>query len=255
MLRRLRLIFRSLFGWLIRRAEDPELILRQYMDDLRDQIPKMNEQAAQIIKIEKLLEEQAARQRAQIAALEPKVEQAVKMGPQAKEAALSLIQALETAKRELAETEAQLAAAVENSKKTLEMRTAYEQRIKQKVTEAMQQISRARRAEMEQQMASLMTSFGIGDTTDTLERMTQRIDEKLAEARAHTAVATQSMDNQMVQIELEANKTQAENLYEEYQKQLGLAAETTPPTRTMDSIPVQTEDEKTPPATEQQTNQ
>jgi hypothetical protein len=41
----------------------------------------------------------------QVADLQPRVEAAVKMGPQAKEAALSLIQALETAKKELSESE------------------------------------------------------------------------------------------------------------------------------------------------------
>lgn len=253
MFKRIGMIFRSLFGWMVRGAENPELILRQYMDDLRDQIPKMNEQAAQIIKVEKMLDEQATRQRAQVAALQPKVEAAVKMGEGAKEAALSLIQALETAKHELGETEAQLAAAKENSKRTLEMRMAYEQRIKQKINEAMQQIGRSKRADMERQMASLMSSFGIGDQSDTLERMTERIDEQLADARAHTTVAGESLDNQMAKVEMEAGKSQAENLYGEYQKQLGLVPDTAPPTKTMD--PVQTEEQKQPPQTEQQANQ
>ena len=255
MLRRLRMIFRSLFGWMIRGAENPELLLRQYMDDLRDQIPKLNEQAAQIIKVEKMLEEQATRQRAQVADLQPKVEAAVKMGAEAKEAALSLIQALETAKKELAQTETQLVTARENSKKTLEMRLAYEQQIRQKSNEAMQQIGRSKRAEMERQMASLMTSFGVGDQSDTLERMTERIDNQLAEARARTAVATESLETQMAQIEIEAGKSQAENLYAEYQKQLGLAPDTAPPAKTMEPIPAQTEKQKEPPPTQQQANQ
>ncbi|MEI6500501.1 MAG: PspA/IM30 family protein [Armatimonadota bacterium] len=252
MFRRIGMIFRSLFGWMIRGAENPELILSQYMDDLRDQIPKLNEQAAQIIKVEKMLDEQVARQRAQVAALQPKVEAAVKLGAGAKEAALSLIQALETAKNELAETEAQLAAAQENSKKTLQMRMAYEQSIRQKINEAMQQIGRSKRADMERQMASLMTSFGVGDQTDTLDRMREKIDDRLADAKAHTTVAGESLDNQMAQIEVEAGKSQAENLYGEYQKQLGLVPDTEAPAKTMDSMPVQTEQPQAPP-TQQQT--
>lgn len=251
MFKRLGMIFRSLFGWMVRGAENPELILRQHMDDLRDQIPKMNEQAAQIVKIEKMLDEQAARQRAQVAALQPKVEQAVKMGAGAKQAALSLIQALETAKKELADTEAQLETARANSKRTLEMRVAYERQIKQKMNEALHQIGRARRAEMESQMASLMTSFGLGDQSDTLERMTQRIDEKLAEARARTQVASADIDSQMAQIDLAVEQNEAENLYAEYQKQLGLVSDTEPPAKTMDSIPVQAEEHR--PQTEPQT--
>lgn len=255
MLRRLRMIFRSLFGWMLRGAENPELILRQHMDDLRDQIPRLNQQAAEIIKVEKMLEEQVSRQRAQVAALQPKVEQAVKMGPEAKEAALSLIQALETAKQELAETEAQYEAAKENSKRTLEMRRSYEQRIKQQMNEALRQIGRAKRAEMEKQMATLMTSFGIGDQRDTLERMTQRIDEQMAEARARTTVAGETVDAQMAKVELAVQNSEAENLYQEYQRQLGLVPETAPTERTMEPIPLQQpaqEQPQAPAATEQQ---
>lgn len=239
MFRRLRMLFRSLFGWMLRGAENPELILRQLMDDLRDQIPRLNQQAAEIIKVEKMLEEQVNRQRAQVAALQPKVEQAVKMGPEAKEAALSLIQALETAKKELGETETQWESAKENSKRTLEMRRAYELRIKGQMNEAMRQIGRARRAEMESQMASLMTSFGVGDQTDTLDRMTQRIDERVAGARARTAVASDTSDAQMAKVELAVGNAEAENLYQEYQRQLGLVPEGAPAERTMETIPLQ----------------
>jgi phage shock protein A len=249
------MIFRSLFGWMLRGSENPELILRQLMDDLRDQIPRLNQQAAEIIKVEKMLEEQVTRQRAQVAAMQPKVEQAVKLGPEAKEAALSLIQALETAKKELAETEAQWEAAQENSKRTLEMRRAYEIRLKQQMNEALRQIGRAKRAEMEKQMATLMTSFGIGDQTDTLQRMTERIDERMAEAKARTTVAADTTDAQMARVELAVQNSEAENLYVEYQRQLGLIPDTQPAERTMETIPLPqpaAEQSQTPPQPETQ---
>ena len=257
MFARLRMLFRSLFGWMIRGAENPELILRQYMEDMRDRIPKLNEQAAQIIKLEKLLEQQAIRQRANVADLQPKVEQAVKMGPQAKDAALSLIQALESAKTELAETETQLAAAKDNSKQVLEARTAYERQIRQKINEAMQQIGRHQRAQMERQMAQLMTSFQIGDDSDTLTRMREKIDEEAAAAAAHKEVAGQTVEAQITQVETASANAQAENLYTEYQRQLGLVPDTTPPERTMAAIPLPAEQaaEQKPPATTEQTQQ
>lgn len=238
MWQRLRAIFRSMFGWMVRGAENPELLLRQYMDDLRDRIPKLNEQAAQIVKLEKMLEQQAQRQRAAVADLQPKVEAAVKLGPTAKQAALSLIQALESAKLELADTEAQLAQAKENSKRVLEARLVYERQIKAKINEAMQQIGRHQRAQMEQQMAALMTSFSVGDDSDVLDRMRQRIDEEFAEAQAKREVAGQSVDAQMAQVEVAAQESQAEAMYAEYQRQLGLAPETAAPERTMQSIPL-----------------
>ena len=238
MLQRLRMIFRSLFGWLLRGAENPELILRQHMDDLRNEIPRLNEQAAQIVKLEKMLEQQAERQRAQVADMQAKVEQAVKMGESAKEAALSLIEALESARAELADTEQQLEQARVNSKRVLEARTVYERRIRDKMNECLRQMSRAKRAEMEKQMASLMASFQVGDSTEVLDRMTQRIDEELAEARARTQVASESVEGKMLQVEIQASRSQAETKYREYQRQFGLIPDEEPPVKTMESIPV-----------------
>ena len=61
-----------------------------------------------------------------------------------------------------------------------------------------------------------------------------------------------ALDAGATQIEVEAGKSQAENLYGEYQKQLGLVPDTEAPAKTMDSIPVQTEQPQAPP-TQQQT--
>ena len=48
MWQRLKRIFRSIMGWFIDLAEDPELILKQNIRDLQDQIPQMNEQVAMV---------------------------------------------------------------------------------------------------------------------------------------------------------------------------------------------------------------
>ena len=45
---RMRRVFRSMFGWMISAAEDPELILEQNIRDLNDQVPKMNESIAMV---------------------------------------------------------------------------------------------------------------------------------------------------------------------------------------------------------------
>ena len=84
---RIKAIFRSMFGWLIRGAENPELLLRQYMDDMRAQIPRLNAQVAEVIKHEKLVEMNHERTRQRVAELQPQVEAAVRMGPERKEAA------------------------------------------------------------------------------------------------------------------------------------------------------------------------
>ncbi len=222
---RIKAVFRSLFGWLIRGAENPELLLRQYVDDMRSQIPRLNAQVAEVIKHEKMLENDVKRQREQIADLQPKVETAVRMGEEKKELAKRLIASLQTAEAELEEMEEQLERAHRNSEQMLRRRAQYESRIKRQIEEAKRQLSRAKRAEVEKQIASTMASFEVGDEADTLERVTERIDEELARAQARQEVAAESTDSQMAELEMDVADQQAEMAYVEYQRQLGLIPE------------------------------
>ena len=48
MWQRFKRAMRSMFGWMISAAEDPELILEQNIRDLNDQVPKMNESIAMV---------------------------------------------------------------------------------------------------------------------------------------------------------------------------------------------------------------
>ncbi len=222
---RIKAVFRSMFGWLIRGAENPELLLRQYIDDMRAQMPRLNAQVAEVIKHEKMLENDVQRKRERIADLEPKAEAAVKMGEEKKDLAKRLIASLQATRAELVELEEQLERARENSQQMLRQRAAYESRIKRQIEEAKRELSRAKRAEVETQIASTMASFEIGDQADTLERVTERIDEDLARAQARQEVATQSTDAQMAELELDVADQQAEMAYIEYQRQLGLIPE------------------------------
>ncbi|MCD6359748.1 MAG: PspA/IM30 family protein [Armatimonadetes bacterium] len=219
---RIKAIFRSLFGWMIRGAENPELLLRQLMDDLRSEIPKMNAQVAEVVKHEKMLDMQVDRLEEKVAELEPKVEQAVKLGPEHKEAAKRLITELQDTKRELATATDQLARAHETSVAMMRKRDAYEQRIRQQIDEAKRQLSRARQAEVEEQLAETMGAFEVGDAAETLDRITDQIDEKLARAQARQQVASESLDTELDELELDVADQQAEMAYIEYQRQLGL---------------------------------
>ncbi len=237
---RIKAVFRSLFGWLIRGAENPELLLRQYMDDMRSQIPKLNAQVAEVIKHEKMLDMEVERKRQTVAQLGPRVEAAVKMGPEKKELAKRLIASLQMATGDLAELEEQLARARENSQQMLRQRAAYEQRIKRQIEEAKRQLSRAKRAEVEKQIASTMAAFEVGDSTDTLERVTERIDEELARAQARQTVAAETLDSQMADLEIDVADQEAEMAYIEYQRQLGLIPEEEAE-RTMEAVAEQEE--------------
>jgi len=166
---------------------------------------------------------------------------AVKLGPARKEVAKSIIAALETAKLDLVETEQQLEVAQRNSTEVKRHRLAYERRVQQKMQEAMRQISRAKRADMQKQMAGLMMSFEAGSDDQVLDQMTARIDEDLARAEARTEIASETIGAQVVDIEASAIDDAAEQRYQEYARQLGTVESEDVVQKTLDSITVDVE--------------
>jgi phage shock protein A len=77
---RLKRLFRSLFGGLIDKAEDPELILQQVVRDMRDKVPELNSNVAQVLANEKLLARTLESQQSKLGDLDNKVKAAIKMG-------------------------------------------------------------------------------------------------------------------------------------------------------------------------------
>jgi phage shock protein A len=218
-------MIRSFLGFFIRSAENPRLLLRQAMEDLRNEIPKMNRQAAEIVAHQKMLEGQVERTADKIAELEKKAEVAVKGGPEMKQAALVLLEQLEAEEAKMEDLRAGLQRAKENSENILKMRAAFEQRTKKQIEECRAQLSRAEMADAEEKMASLMGSFEVGDITDTLDSVTEKIDERMARARAKMEVAGESTDAKIAEVELMAGTAAAEDKYAEMSRRFGLSTE------------------------------
>ena len=58
MWQRLKRLFRAIFGGIIEKAEDPELILQQTIRDMREKVPQMQNNVAQVMATQKLLEKE-----------------------------------------------------------------------------------------------------------------------------------------------------------------------------------------------------
>src|ERR1041385_1891509 len=158
---RLKRLFRSIFGGIIDSAEDPELILQQVIRDMRDKVPQMNNNVAQVMANEKLLLRTADQQQAKITELDNKVKAAIKMGRD--DIATAYIGELQTMQKSLETTKVQLQGAKVASEKALKFRDNYMLQMKKKSDEAMQLIAASKQARMQEQIAQTMTSFQIGD--------------------------------------------------------------------------------------------
>src|SRR5215469_13573755 len=77
MFRRLSRMFRSVVGFFISVAENPELILEQNIRDMNDQVPRMNESIAMVKANVTLLEKEEAKYKADMADITAKIKAAI----------------------------------------------------------------------------------------------------------------------------------------------------------------------------------
>src|SRR3954469_1907704 len=217
---RIKRSLRALFGGIVEATEDPELILQQTIRDMRDRIPDLNNSVAQVMATEKLLAKNQDRLQTQVVDLDSKIKASVKMGRD--DIATAYIGQLQQAQVDLERTGAQLEHASLASKQALKARDNYVLNMKKRTAEAMQLISAAKQAKLQEQLAQTMETFNIGDDASTFNEMREKIDRRVAAAEAKLQLGSSSVDSQMQDIEREAMDIQLQDKLLEYKQQMGL---------------------------------
>ena len=236
MFNRLMNVFRSFFGMFIRGMEDPERMLQQYMDDMKAQIPRLNDTVAEVMKQEIMLRGQVERLQKQVTDMDKQVIAAIKLGPQYENEAKLLISKMEQAKADLARTESMLQTSSSASSKAKTARDDYMRQMQLKIQEAQSALSRAKQAKMQEQLSGMMISFQVVDQSDTLERMSDKIDERAAKAQAKMELATNSVDSRIRDVERATQEASVDSKLLEYKRQLGMVPPEEETTRTMAPI-------------------
>src|SRR5262245_55652949 len=217
---RLKRSMRSLFGGIIEKTEDPELILQQTIRDMRDRVPDLNNSVAQVMATEKLLAKNKERLEGQVVDLDSKIRASVKMGRD--DIATAYIGQLQQAQVDLQKTSQQLEHANLASKQALKARDNYVLQMQRRTAEAMQLINQSKQAKLQEQLAQTMESFQLGDDASTFNEMRDKIDRRAAAAEAKMQLGAASVDTQMQEIEREALDMQLQDKLLEYKKDMGL---------------------------------
>ncbi len=217
---RIKRSMRALFGGVIERTEDPELILQQTIRDMRDRIPDLNNSVAQVMATEKLLAKNKERLEAQVVDLDSKIKASVKMNRD--DIATAYIGQLQQAQLDLQRTGHQLEHASLASKQALKARDNYMLQMQRRSAEAMQLINQSKQAKLQEQLAQTMASFQIGDDASTFDEMRDKIDRRAAAAEARMQLGTASVDSQMQEIEKEAMDMQLQDKLLAYKREMGL---------------------------------
>ncbi|MBI3948907.1 MAG: PspA/IM30 family protein [Acidobacteria bacterium] len=224
---RLKRLFRSIFGGMIERAEDPELILQQVMRDMRDKIPQMNENVAQVMATQKLLEREVTSLEREINELDGKIRAAIKQSRD--DIATTFISAMQEKQTSLERTRQQLESAHTASEQAKRFRDNYLLQLKKKQAEAMQLISEHKRARMQEQLAQTMASFQVGDEASTFDEMRDKVARRIAAAEAKMELSTSGVESEIAEIEKEAFSVQVQDTLAAYKRQMGLATEAPAP--------------------------
>lgn len=210
----------SMLGFAVDAMENPELILQQSIRDMKDRVPQLTNSVAQVMGTERLLSKQKERVAGEIAALDGKIKAAVKQGRD--DIATAYIGQLQSKQAELADTDAQLTQAALASKQAVRARDQYLLNMKVRTTEAMALISASKQAKIQEQLAQTMESFDVGTVGTDFTEMRDKIDRRLAESEAKLQLGTSNVDNQMAEIDFEADKMAAQEKLLEYKQQAGL---------------------------------
>ena len=144
MWKRFRRAMRSMFGWMISAAEDPEMILEQNIRDLNDQVPKMNESIAMVKANVTLLDKENQKYKNDQLELTSKVKAAIQANRD--DIATTYATQLQTLKGALMRNEQQLSAARQAYDKAMQVKSAFMREKDKKTNEAMQALRDARRA-------------------------------------------------------------------------------------------------------------
>lgn len=213
-------VFRASTGAALDKIENPELVLQQTIRDMRDRVPELNNSVAQVMATERLLAKNNENLQKQVVDLDSKIKASVKMGRD--DIATAYIGQLQQAQLDLERTSAQLELAGAASKNALKARDNYVLNMKKRTSEAMQLISAAKQAKLQEQLAQTMEGFNIGDDASTFNEMREKIERRVASAEAKLQLGTSSVDSQMQDIEREAMDIQLQDKLLEYKSQMGL---------------------------------
>ena len=217
---RMKRSMRALFGGIIEKTEDPELILQQTIRDMRDRVPELNNSVAQVMATEKLLAKNKERLENQVVDLDSKIRASVKMGRD--DIATAYIGQLQQAQVDLSKTGQQLEHATAASKQALKARDNYVLQMQRRTAEAMQLINQSKQAKLQEQLAQTMESFQLGDDASTFNEMRDKIDRRAAAAEAKMQLGAASVDTQMQEIEREALDMQLQDKLLAYKRDMGL---------------------------------
>lgn len=216
---------RSLFGGAIESLENPELILKQTIRDMRDQMPKINANLAKmrggLNLMQKDYEDAIDNERK----LTSRIKAALEAGDE--ELAGDYAIRLKQVQNSKEKTFEQLEKAKEAYEKAVEFKTDYKREMDKKINAAMQAIRDHQASKWKAEVASVFESFEVGDVDSNYDEMMEKLRQKTAMAEGKLDMAIETVDMREIQLEKRAERIEAQELLEQFKVEWGMESRDT----------------------------
>jgi phage shock protein A len=223
MFQRIARVFKSWVGYFISFAEDPEVMLQESIEEMRNTLPKLNQilitTRATVIRLEQGKAALEAREKQLIGSIKAALTEG---SPESRRIAEDDASSLQQVRTELATTTDQLTAAskaFENTQLTVE---DIKEKLRIKMEESRKAITESRNASALRNAASAIAELDTYGTAATNDKYLEEIKQKSAEAKAAVEVATGGLDVDRIKNERKARSLQAQSVLSEFEVEMGL---------------------------------
>ncbi len=223
MFKRLMRMIRSWVGYFISFAEDPEVMLQESIEEMRNTLPRLNQilvtTRATVIRLEQEKEELERKERSVVASIQALLKDG---SPEGRKLAERDALTLNQLRQDLTATREQLTAASNAFENAQLQVDDIKVKLKAKMQEAQKAIHEARKADVMRQAASALEELETYDTAATTEKYLDEIKQRVAESKAAVEVATGGLDVERIKMERKARDVQAQSLLSEFEVELGI---------------------------------
>lgn len=223
MFRRLGRLIKSWLGFFISFAEDPEVMLQESIEEMRNTLPRLNQilvtTRATVIRLEQEKNELEAKERQIVASIQAALKEGSADARKIAEADALTLQQIRT---DLTATREQLQTAHNASSNAQLSVEDIKARLKARIEEARRAIQESKKAEVMRKAASALSELDTYGTAATAEKYLEEIKQKVAESKAAVEVATGGMDVERIKLERKARDIQAQSILSEFEVEMGL---------------------------------
>lgn len=243
MLSRIMRYLKGLLGFKLDQLEDPEILLQQAQQEMREAQAKNRERAVQAITAKNNLQAEVDRTQKMVANLGAKAELALKNGD--RDLARQLLVEKGQYDTALTSLNASLQQALETTEAVKVAMRREEDRIRTKTAQALSMKAQWKQAQIENSMNKALEGMSADGTDQAFERAAAKISNARSEGQARTELARESLSGKLAGLDDVQANAAADDELAQMEQRLGLAPKPQPsvaPTNVTPKAPVAASD-------------